>query len=369
MTEHVSPGHGLRPDQVGQIAAEYQLNWGLSIEQFVVSEFGFPVAPIPNIVAPDAPDWWVTDSSPACRVPSAAAPNIWGHPVFWLPDDVVIPSSHEPKQAWVARMFFELLGRDFVDVVEPDQAVIGPLAAPILMTSWFDFLAESGFDLDDGDIVKTRLSNWHDGSVDPMLDALRIGVVPDESAGSAQHQANTYLAEAQSDLDDYVAKYVSQVASNAEAGIAALPKAMNDLFATRNGVESAAASFYRAQKTQPDRKTNWPELVAALETFQQSHDALAEHWGELAVGIATHGLADPHEWWSAIADLIEFQDVDAASVGSGRGLIEAIRDEPSNAAGYDELMLWVDGLKENWGHRCVVSPEQFLSLPALTEVR
>lgn len=347
----VEVGALMRPDDVGRARAEHAEVWGLPVDAVAANRFGTPPIPIPQIpLGGAAPAWWPwTPNQTASRPPGGSNPDVWGHPIFWLPDGSIRPLPGEDAETWSVRMYFEIANRDYWIV--PDNLAAGPLGGPVFEVSWVDFLDESGMDVVESELARERAAVWIGGASDALMDNLLLSAMPDETDGDAASKAHDFLAEAGPLHDEWMNEIEEHLAASASA---AMPQLEELLVSLRHAVESvrtAAVGFWNAQSHTLDMRTGWEPLAESLVALNELHQKMADPWRAVAHRRLVSKNKPPSEWWTLLDEFDELAAADTTVAMTGRNLIDAIREAPGDAERYQALDQWIEAIADEWQRR------------------
>lgn len=91
----------LSTKEIAAISSKFRLKSGLSKEQFVVSSFGYPTMPKPE----------VRKGYGQVRIaPKNVSKPYFGHPIYWIDPEITEQRKDERNQEWLIRMFYLIDG-------------------------------------------------------------------------------------------------------------------------------------------------------------------------------------------------------------------------------------------------------------------
>ena len=158
----IRPGDLLNVYEYQEIRHEFAAAAGLRADQVLMTPYGYPPLPRPPAGGADGRG----------RLPAGLAPEMAGHPVFWLDGPTRRQRPGEHDDAYAIRLFLELVDRGYLD---PTGRLRNPLVA-------------AGVDVRGPD-DRARLVAYRDGGWDAGLCALVIAPNPATAPGTLGAEA------------------------------------------------------------------------------------------------------------------------------------------------------------------------------------
>jgi hypothetical protein len=258
----IRPGDLLNVYEYQEIRHEFAAGAGLRPDQVLMTPYGYPPLPRPPAGGADGTG----------RLPADLAPEMAGHPVFWLDGPTRRQRDGELDDAYAIRLFLELVDRGHLD------GESGRLRNPLVAL---------GIDVRD-DADRDRLAAYRDGGWDAGLCGLVVAPNPDTPPGAlAAEAARAHRAHAEA-YRDLIALYRRTVANAVADARATVRSADLDADSRRLTVAcedlrraAAAGDDPRSRRVALDEAYRWllarmaqldgARAVLAVEIDRQTH--------------------------------------------------------------------------------------------------
>jgi hypothetical protein len=250
----IRPGDLLNVYEYQEIRHEFAAAAGLRPDQVLMTPYGYPPLPRPPVGGADG----------SGRLPPGLAPEMAGHPVFWLDRPTRRQRDGEHDDAYAIRLFLELVDRGYLD------GESGRMRNP---------LVELGIDAREP-AARDRLVAYRDGGWDAGLCELVVGPRPDAPPGAlAAEAARAHEAHARA-YDELIAVYRHTVANAVADARATLEGA--DFGADSRALVAACEDLRRAALAGDDPRPHrsalddaYRGLLARMAQIDGAHAVLA----------------------------------------------------------------------------------------------